>query len=139
MIKIKFIPSKGNSPTQVYNTHDSHRFRLTNKYGNTKSNIYYDGFLANSNEPIISGDWSIITNPYDGEEYTVQCKKVDVENNREIYYGMEGTRCLLSDVTKIIGTTDNSLKEVNQIIVTEEMLKEYESEPLSFMEEDLLE
>ena len=139
MVSIKFILSKGNSPTQVYNTHDSHRFRLTNKYGNTKSNIYYDGFLANSNKPIFSGDWCIITNPYDGEEYTEQCKKVTLENRMGIFYGMEETRCLLIDASKIVGTTDNSLKEVNQIIVTEEMLREYYSKTPSFMEEDLLE
>ena len=137
MVSIKFILSKGNSPTQVYNTHDSHRFRLTNKYENTKSNIYYDGFLADSNEPIISGDCCIITSPYDGEEYAEQCKKVAREKDRGIFYGMEGTRCLLIDASKIVGTTNTSFKDVNQIIITEEMLREYYNKPLSFMEEDL--
>ena len=139
MVSLKFIPSKGNSPTQVYNTVKFNNYRLTNQCGYTESNIYYDGFLADSNEPIISGDWCIITSPYDGEEYAEQCKKVARENDKGIFYGIEGTRCLLIDAVKIVGTTNKLLKEVNQIIITEEMLREYYNKPLSFMEEDLLE
>ena len=138
MINLKFIPSKGNSPAQVFTKVDSNRFKLTNKYGNTESNIHYDGFLADTNELIISGDWCIITNPYDGEEYNEQCKEVAVEINKEIFYGMKGTRCLLIDAVKIIGTTNRSLKEVKQLILTEQMLQEYNNKSLSFMEEDLL-
>ena len=137
MISIKFIPSKGNSPTQLYNAVEYEKYRLPIKCENIQRKIFYDVFITNSNEPIVSGDWCIVTNPYDGEEYTEQCKKVPVENNREIFYGMEGTRCLLIDAAKIIGTTNILLKEIKQIIVTQEMLQEYNSEPLSFMEGDL--
>lgn len=139
MIKIKFIPSKGNYPTQVYNTVKSSKYRLTIQCGYTESNIYYDGFLADSNEPIFSGDRCIITNPYDGETYYVKCKKVTFENNRNIFFGMDGTRCLLIDAVKIIGTTNSFFKEVKQITITEKMLNEHYSKSLNFMEEDLLE
>ena len=103
-----------------------------------KNMLFSNFYLLNINEVIINGDWCIITNPYDGDQYIEQCKKVSLENKREIFYGMEGTRCLLIDAMKIIGTTNILLKEVNQIIVIEEMIKEYFNKPLSFMEEDLL-
>ena len=138
MIKIKFIPSNANSPTQVYNTINSNKYRLSIKCGSTERRIYYYGFLTDSNEKIFFSDWCFIINPYEGEEYYEQCQKVTVENNREIFYGMEGTRCLLIDALKITGTTDTLLKEVIQIIVTDEILKEYYCKTLSFMEEDLL-
>ena len=103
-----------------------------------KNMLFSNFYLLNINEVIINGDWCIITNPYDGDQYIEQCKKVSLENKREIFYGMEGTRCLLIDAVKIVGTTNTLLKEVNQIIITEEMLREYYNKPLSFMEEDLL-
>ena len=103
-----------------------------------KNMLFSNFYLLNINEVIINGDWCIITNPYEGDQYIEQCKKVTLENNRKIFYGMEGTRCLLIDAVKIVGTTNTLFKEVNQIIITEEMLREYYNKPLSFMEEDLL-
>lgn len=115
---------------------DVHRFNLLEV---NKTFLFSNFYLVNPSKVIFKGDWCIITNPYEGERYVERCKKVTLENNRKIFYGMEGTRCLLIDAMKIIGTTNILLKEVNQIIVTEEMLREYESKPLSFMAEDLLE
>lgn len=78
-----------------------------------KKNIGYEGvFLTDSEVLIFASDWCIITNPHDGEEYVEQCEKTTVENNRKIFYGMEGTRCLLIDAVKIIGTTNLYFKEV---------------------------
>ena len=138
MKTIRFIQSKKNTPTQVCTLDESFECRLSEKCCEAASTIYYHSFIIDAEASIINMDWCIIINPYDGEEYTEQCKKVAVENNREIFYGMQGTRCLLIDTLKIIGTTNILLKEVEQIIVTEEMLGEY-NKPLSFMKEDLLE
>ena len=103
-----------------------------------KTFLFSNFYLVNPSEAIFKGDWCIITNPYEGEEYVEQCEKITVENDRKIFYGMDGTQCLLIDAVKIVGTTNTLLKEVNQIIITEEMLREYYNKPLSFMEEDLL-
>ena len=102
-----------------------------------KTFLFTNFYLVNPSEVIFKGDWCIITNPYEGERYVERCKKVTLENSRKIFYGMEGTRCLMIDAVKIIGTTNILLKEIKQIIVTQEMLQEYNSEPLSFMEGDL--
>ena len=139
MIEIKFILNNGKFPTEVFTTITFNKYRLTSEYPNTEGRIYYDAFLTDRNISISPADWCIITNTYDGEEYYEQCKKVTVEGNREIFYGMEGTRCLLIDALKIVGTTNTLFKNVKHIIVDEEMLREYYSKPLSFMEEDLLE
>ena len=137
MKTIRFIQSKENTPTEVCSIDESFEYKLSENYSKTATIIYYDTFIIDTEASIINMDWCIVTNPYDGEEYTEQCKKVAVENNQEIFYGMEGTRCLLIDALKIVGTTNKSLKELKQIIVTEELLQEYNNKPLSFMEEDL--
>ena len=138
MKTIRFIPSTGNIETDVCTSDESFRYKLSKKCCKMVSIIYYHTFIIDTEVIILNKDWCIITNAYDGEEYCEQCMKVTFEKNTEIFYGMEGTRCLLIDAVKIVGTTNKLLKEVNQIIITEEMLREYYNKPLSFMEEDLV-
>ena len=139
MTNIIFILSKQNLLSNIVTTNNFNKFRLIEEFDNLKDKIYYNTFLIDSDAIISSTDWCIIANPYEGDRYVERCKKVTLENKKGIFYGMEGTRCLLIDATKIVGTTDPLLKEVIQIQVTEEMIKQYYSKPLNFMEEDLLE
>ena len=139
MIKSTSIKIKSILRTRVFSKNTSTKSKLNNEFENSDNNVEYWTFFTDSNAEILTMHWCIIANPYEGELYVERCKKVTLENNREIFYGIEGTRCLLIDATKIVGTTNTSFKDVNQIIITEEMLREYYNKPLSFMEEDLLE
>ena len=139
MTNIIFILSKQNLLSNIVTTNNFNKFRLIEEFDNLKDKIYYNTFLIDSDAIISSTDWCIIANPYEGERYVERCKKVTLENDRKIFYGMDGTRCLLIDAVKIIGTTNSCFKEVKQITITEKMLNEYYSKSLNFMEEDLLE
>ena len=139
MINIKFLLSKKNLLTPIYREAESCEYKFIEELGNIKKAIFYDAFLTDSDAAISSQDWCIISEPYNGGEYIESCDKITSENGRKVFYGQEGTRCLLIDAVKIIGTTNILLQEIKQIVITDEMLQEYNSEPLSFMEEDLLE
>ncbi len=139
MNNMKFIPSMGNLTTHVYTDENPFAFKYFEKLERKEIRTFYDAYLIDSDTLISPGDLCIVTHPYDSEEYVERCDKVTVDDVREVFYGEEGTRCLLIDAIKIIGTTNSCFKEVKQIIVTEQILQEFNSKPLSFMEEDLLE
>ena len=138
MIELTSIKITPNLQLRLISKNTSTKIKWNNEFNNTEK-FEYLVFLTDSEAEISTLDWCIVTNPFDGDKYCEPCKKVTFENNRKIFYGIEETRCLLIDAVKIVGTTNTLLKEVNQIIITEEMLREYYNKPLSFMEEDLLE
>ena len=139
MNNIKFILSEDNLTTHVYTDENPLAFKYLEELENKEMRTYYDVFLIDADALISPGNLCIVTHPYDPEEYVERCDKVTVDDGREVFYGEEGTRCLLIDPVKIIGTTNILLKEIKQIVITDEMLQEFNNKPLSFMEEGLLE
>ena len=113
MISIKFIPSKDNLPTNVYKAYNSLKYKYTEDSVTKENRVYYEAFLVDSEAIIYFEDLCIITSPYEAEEYVERCYKITNDYDREVFYGKEGTRCLLCDVAKIIGVSRNYEEESN--------------------------
>ena len=75
-----------------------------------------------SDEAINAGDLCMITDP-DGDYFTEVCAEVTFETGRKIFYGKEGTRCLLCDVQKIVSTTNQALLSENISLLSGEKLR----------------
>ena len=107
MNKLIFIPSENNTPTHVHsnsyllNYTYSERMRVSDKFN------YFHCYIV-GDAPILSGDACIVTDP-DGCSFPEVCAEVTFETGRKIFYGKEGSRCLLCDVQKITATTNKAL------------------------------
>ena len=125
MINIKFLPSKDNLPTHVYTEENEFAYKYTEDIESKENRIYYDAFLVDSEVEISSGDLCIVIHPYDSKIYMERCKIVSMNDGREVFYGEEGTRCLLSDVAKIIEGSEEFIKGENIHKLNTETIKKF--------------
>ena len=75
-----------------------------------------------SDEAINAGDLCMITDP-DGDYFTEVCAQTIFRQDSNIFYGKEGTRCLLFDVRKITATTNKALISENVLHLSVEEIQ----------------
>ena len=107
MIELTSIKITPNLQLRMISKNTPAKIKWSNEFNNTEK-FEYLTLLTDSEVEISTLDWCIVTNPFDGDKYCEQCKKVTFENSRKIFYGIEGTRCLLCDVQKITATTNKA-------------------------------
>lgn len=110
---MKLISSKENLPTNVYTEKNPFAYKYSEDLKSKENRTYYDVFLVNTKALISSGDFCVITHPHDSEEYVERCDRTSLDDGREVFYGEKGTRCLLSDVAKIIDANKEFIEEEN--------------------------
>ena len=109
MFNLIMIPSRDNIPTNVYLDKCGYKFTSTKSVDTATNNLQYFESYEVSDEVIKPNDWCIITDP-EGFEYPEECDRIMHEDRGEVFYGKNGTRCLLTDVQIILSTTDKALK-----------------------------
>lgn len=102
------IPSRDNTPTHVYWERALLRYTYIETIIPDKELDYFDCYVV-SDDTIHAGDLCLVTDP-DGFSYPEQCALTIFQKDSNIFYGREGTRCLLCDVQKMIATTNKALQ-----------------------------
>ena len=102
------IPSTANIPTHIFSKRSVLYYTYSREILHDNTVDYFDGHVVNE-DPVCSRDTCLITDPYGGA-YTEVCAYISIDGDRKIFYGVDGTRCLLCDVKKIVATTLKALQ-----------------------------
>lgn len=102
------IPSTANIPTHIFSKRSVLFYTYSKEILHDNTIDYFDGYIVNE-DPVCSRDTCLITDPYGGA-YTEECASTDLTSDRHIFCGLDGTRCLLSDVRKIVATTKTDIQ-----------------------------
>ena len=114
------IPSKDNIPTHVYSEKNLHKYTYAEVLLIDNRLDYFDCYTVCDNL-IHSGDMCLVTDP-DGYSFPEVCAQTIFQKDCNIYYGTEGTRCLLCDAEKIIATTNKALQSESVSTISGEVL-----------------
>ena len=120
------IPSTVNIPTHIFSERNKLRYIYSREILYDNKLDYFDGYIV-SDDLVCSRDICSITGPY-GSAYTEVCASTDFIDDRYIFNGVDGTRCLLCDVKKIVETTNVDLH-------TEEIMPINEATLINLIEE----
>ena len=120
------IPSTANIPTHIFSKRSVLYYTYSREILHDNTVDYFDGHVVNE-DPVCSRDTCLITDPY-GSAYTEVCASTDSIDDRYIFNGVDGTRCLLCDVKKIVETTNIDLQ-------TEEIMPINEATLITLIEE----
>ena len=102
------IPCTANIPTHIFSERNVLKYVYSREILYDNKLDYFDGHVF-SDDLVCSRDICLIIDP-DGSAYTEVCASTDFIDDRHIFNGIDGTRCLLCDVKKIVETTNVDLQ-----------------------------
>ena len=109
MFNLIMILSKDNALTNVYLDKYGYQFITLRKEETIKAHLNYFDCYVVSDHSINPDDWCIITDT-EGLEYPEECDRIMHEDRGEVFYGKNGTRCLVCDAQKILSSTYKALQ-----------------------------
>ena len=116
------IPCTANIPTHIFSERNVLRYVYSRVILYDNKLDYFDGYVF-SDDLVCSRDICLIIDP-DGSAYTEVCASIHFIDDRHIFNGVDGTRCLLCDVKKIVETTNVDLQtDIIKLIKKETIIK----------------